>query len=697
MNRRARTQKNNSTESQAVRDRILPWQIGMICIVAFLSPMVSGKLLPIPDQFIQGLIFIGTLLFLVRAIKNGSIDLPSRLIVIITASISVLLILSAIGTESMHLTLGQLANYGSYLLIFLMVAGMGRCRRAVYGMLASLIVAAILVSAVGIREYIFSGQEKWRVFATFFNPDFLAGFMAVMLPLALAWYLSRTSKGVTLIAGFAVLGISANILLSGSRFGAVAAVGGVLVFLLLALYARQIGKSQTVRGLILLVPIILVFLRLGSPLTNRVATVGAESHSGNFRVYTWKGAARMAEANPINGTGLGTFEIAYPRYALVGYTKLAHNSYLQIAAEAGTPAALALIALIIYCPLTALMSLSRRRAIGVSVDNVNITGDDFAWTPDTGLIICGLIGAAAASFARNLVDSDLYVTAIGIEFFLIIGSLVALAKPENEWKISSARKWVWTGIAFLILCISSQISVLCGSYYESLENYAWTNDGPAGAIGVLNRARKCDPLNADYHRNLAQAYHYLLTCTNDKSYIGSAEGEFKKAIRLEPNNAKNYYRRARFYEGLGRNEDAMNDFQTAVKYAPNSGDPLFALANRLEAMGRHEEALSVWHDIIGMENSPIGQVRAVPEVVEPQYIFAHYACGMEYDRRGEKNRAKKEYQAALEQSDRYLDSMEKMRRVMEASGHKTDAMESQVKKLRDKLNLLLGSENQSGG
>src|SRR5205823_2852634 len=73
---------------------------------------------------------------------------------------------------------------------------------------------------------------------------------------------------------------------------------------------------------------------------------GAESYSGRFRALTWRGTANMAVKNPILGTGIGSFGTAYPRYAEAGFTEHAHNSYLQLAAEAGFPAAIFLIVII---------------------------------------------------------------------------------------------------------------------------------------------------------------------------------------------------------------------------------------------------------------------------------------------------------------------------------------------------------------
>src|SRR5262249_21004641 len=56
------------------------------------------------------------------------------------------------------------------------------------------------------------------------------------------------------------------------------------------------------------------------------------------RVDAWRGVLRMIAANPVTGTGLGTFSLAYPVYKSYGIIQnwpQAHNEYLQVLAESG--------------------------------------------------------------------------------------------------------------------------------------------------------------------------------------------------------------------------------------------------------------------------------------------------------------------------------------------------------------------------
>ncbi|MCX6376070.1 MAG: hypothetical protein NTU88_08600, partial [Armatimonadetes bacterium] len=200
-------------------------QMILLCAAVFISPLIAGKLTPIPALSVQILILLGALFWIIRSAAQGTITLPGRWVFGSLTAFFLLLVISAWHSASLYLTIRALLDFTAYLLVFLMIVGLGSDRRPVYLILGSLIVSALIVGALGVREYVLAGSAGWRTFSTFFNPDFLAGFAAMMLPIALAWYLSRTSVGISAVAGLAVLYLFANVLISGSRFGALAALG----------------------------------------------------------------------------------------------------------------------------------------------------------------------------------------------------------------------------------------------------------------------------------------------------------------------------------------------------------------------------------------------------------------------------------------------------------------------------------------
>ena len=654
----------------------------VVCLILFLSPLVAGKLTPIPSLAIQMLVLLAAMLWMARAAREGILRIPGRLITYSLAAFAVLLVISAIGSASLHATIRELANIASYLLVFLMVVSIRGNRPAFYGVLASLMMSAWLVGILGIKEYLLAPNSGWRVFSTFFNPDFLAGFMALILPIALAWYLSRVSPGYSIGLGVIALLVFSSLLLTGSRFGALTAVGGVAVFLLLAFFSGTLRKAHLVRIAFLLPMIVLIYLSFNRPLAGRVSATQSQSHSGGFRILTWQGTARMAAANPINGTGLGTFEIAYPKYALVGFTKLTHNSYLQLAAEAGPLAAVSLIVLLGSSSLPLMVTLIKKR---VPEDR-----EFGGWMPEARLMSSGLLGGAAACMARNLVDSDWYITAIGISFWAVLGMVVALSDVGRIVQFTSRRRWALTGVAGLV--ILGLASMLAAELSAARGTAVWAKE-PESAIRLYRVASKLDPLNAEFHQRLASAYLSIAQASGDPTFADSAKGELKQAIRLEPMSGKSYYRLGRVYEFYPKNKEAVAAFSRALDRSPNAVEVMYALANRYEADGQSAEALNVWRSMVALEDTPFEQVRAVPEMVQPEYIFAHIELGRDMEQQGDKARAEKEYKLALDRIERYQECVEAMREVLEVSGRRDPQMERRVEEARleviESLNGLL--------
>jgi len=89
--------------------------------------------------------------------------------------------------------------------------------------------------------------------------------------------------------------------------------------------------------------------------TERIGTLQnvEEDGSAQGRLAAWATAAQMIKGNPVLGVGFGKFESNYDRYDPMQESgrsrgsRVAHNSYLQIWAECGTPAFLMYFSLII--------------------------------------------------------------------------------------------------------------------------------------------------------------------------------------------------------------------------------------------------------------------------------------------------------------------------------------------------------------
>src|SRR5690606_17829986 len=78
----------------------------------------------------------------------------------------------------------------------------------------------------------------------------------------------------------------------------------------------------------------------------RIQTSLHDDHSSMFRWFTWVATAKMAMAKPLFGWGAGGFPDIFPMFAIAGYTRSAHQSWLQLAAENGWPA---MVILVVAC------------------------------------------------------------------------------------------------------------------------------------------------------------------------------------------------------------------------------------------------------------------------------------------------------------------------------------------------------------
>ena len=70
----------------------------------------------------------------------------------------------------------------------------------------------------------------------------------------------------------------------------------------------------------------------------------------NDRIFAWKAGLRMIEEHPLLGIGLGEFKPQMPKYADpgVGFSSIAHNTYLEVAAETGLPNFLVFVAMLLF-------------------------------------------------------------------------------------------------------------------------------------------------------------------------------------------------------------------------------------------------------------------------------------------------------------------------------------------------------------
>ncbi len=220
---------------------------------------------------------------------------------------------------------------------------------------AALIGTGATAALVGLGQHVFGRQllspyavdersvtfTEERVFSTFGNPIFFAGFLVLVLPAAhaaLATALGAGRRGIAWLVGGAVLLMWIALALTGSRGGAIglAAGFGMLAAGVPALRRRLAWFAGAAAAVALMVsavrPGVLEHLLIpGDP----------------GRLLMWKTAALMWREAPALGAGTGQFTQAYPCVQLKVATPgdagfginavHAHDDYLEAFAELGWP------------------------------------------------------------------------------------------------------------------------------------------------------------------------------------------------------------------------------------------------------------------------------------------------------------------------------------------------------------------------
>ena len=385
--------------------------------------------------------------------------------------------------------------------------------------------------------------EERRSFSTFGNPDFLAGFLVLILPVSLVSFLTAKNARNNAIYGSILFLISACLVTSYTRGAWIGAAVGITVFAVAA------GKSalSSPKKLIAITSIVIISIALvgayASSTINFVERVTSATQvtegSVGTRVEIWRAALRAIQQRPLLGFGPDTFRLVSQKYETFQYVYMtggkstadnAHDYPLQLAAGVGVPAALCLVIFVLG-------------AIWLSLRLFRYSSGE------QKLLYTGLIGSVAGYFIHLLFG--LSVIGSSALFWLIIGAMLSQAYVVRSSGATLAR--VVTVIALAVILVAT---------YFALSMYA-----------------------ADYHFNRGLRF-------KDKGYPDRAIEHYEAAIRSYKNGL--YYDwYGRYLLGLGSTQNntiilhqAKNLFETVTKLEPDETDHWLYLANANAALSK---------------------------------------------------------------------------------------------------------------
>ncbi|MBR4749320.1 MAG: O-antigen ligase family protein [Abditibacteriota bacterium] len=460
-----------------------------------------------------------------------------------------------------------------------------------------------------------------RIFGGFVNPNFFAGYLTLVIPVGIALFFAFTHKTVRLLLAVGLFFTLGALFLTGSKFGLVGLLAG-LAALVFMLRRVTIGKKDLAVTALLIAA---AFGLFGMGLMGRVANAsggGSESHSAEFRLYTWRSAADMCLDNPWLGVGPGRFEEAYPRYTVAGLTSHAHNSFLQFADEYGIPCSV-LAGAWLLCMLYGAFGSARHP------DRLFVT-ELGECSPQASVFLAGgLTAGVCGLLCHSLADSDLYIGATGLSFAVCAGILLSLAP----------RRVPAPGYLKSILARCVLLSMLVVFVFGLGDWFVHT--------GRYESALRMVPINSAAWIGYAR----------DTESASMARTRLKNAVREAPESYQPYMQLA----DLANAEDpgcpeAVKLYEQALRYHPNSLIAMKKLAEIGVAKGDNKLADRYYGRLLTVEKTPYEKVKGVPEMVNTSYCDAHMYFAdkalMENDLRAGKEHAR----AACDRYARWLDN-----------------------------------------
>jgi O-antigen ligase len=279
-------------------------------------------------------------------------------------------------------------SYTSFVLLLFIVLSIVDTLARVRWVLLSANAAVALGSLRLIEEWwqFRSVDPSYRVGVSVGDSNYFSTTAALCLPFASLMVLHANKRWEKLFYG-ACLALSLfGVTLCQSRGGTLA-MGAAFLYL--------VARSRRRLRNLILVSVMAVLLMIFSPsssLQRFLHPVSGDKASVEFHIIAWKAGLLMIERHPFFGIGLGNFKPMMDSYAPPGteWSTIAHNTFLEVAAELGLPALGVFVGIIVFT----------YRSLGGVGRRARITGDKMMCFATLGLqagFVGYLVGACSIS------------------------------------------------------------------------------------------------------------------------------------------------------------------------------------------------------------------------------------------------------------------------------------------------------------
>lgn len=512
---------------------------------------------------------------------------------------------------------GGLLSLTAYSLLTLIVPLYFQNKNYKYILLSGLIVAFYgILQHFGIDKHLWVQDVQNRVFSTLGQPNWLAAYLCILIPISLDQLLK--SKSLIHKSYFILLTSSFYVclLFTKSKSGLIACAISLGIYFLFNLKNKITYLVAT--------SLVVLTLTINNPIKDKVFPAPIRNSSfvidnslnitpsEDIRKIVWQGSIELWKKYPLFGTGPETFGYAYywTRPASHNLTSewdflynKAHNEYLNYLASSGLFGILSYLFLIFvslktliksknYFLLSAYSSVLITNFFGFSVV---ITSLFFFFIP---LILNPLPHSSSPKKFPQVII-------LGISIFFIFKVLtffiadIAFAHAE----IQENKNNYLLALDYIKISLNLRPNepVYLIKHGEITSKLALTQKSIEFAnisVNSTEKTLKISPYNLNYWKQRAQIYYYLSGL--DTKYYLTALESLHQAASLAPTDAKTFYMLGEFYQNIKEIDTATTYYLQALGLKPNYDHAAFALGKIYLSQNNNSEAKKMFQLVVSI-------------------------------------------------------------------------------------------------
>jgi len=405
---------------------------------------------------------------------------------------------------------------------------------------------------------------------TYINPNHLAGFLGMTVPLALSYTLmSRFKPTMKVLFAYCALAMLAGIGVTLSRGGILATGITLLVFCLILLFQRGYG-IPALGTLAVLVALGIAFgLEFGSA-QKRFDEAFKRGKQADVRASYWPAAIQIFKEHPLWGGGPGQFDAEFARYrppAIQLRPVYVHNDYLNTLCDWGITGMAIIAAACGFLFYGAMKTWPALRQVDLEAGE--------SQKSDKLAFFTGACMGLLAILLHSVVDFNMHIPAnavIAIVFMALISAHLRFA-TERFW--INPRRW---GKILLTVLMAAAMAWLGAQGLRRGREAFWQwraadeTASPTARVAALEKAYAAEPANFQNSYDLGE-YFRLTSQQGDPGYQDQASQAmqwYAKSMALNPLDAFAPMRYGMCLDWIGETNQSGAYFDLAEKRDPNN-------------------------------------------------------------------------------------------------------------------------------